>query len=201
MKALFNFIIQPKGERYNNKKEIGSKELILNTEMQNHNFVNRNAVVIEVPLVYKGPIQKSDEIIVHHNIFRRFYDVRGNEKNSASFFKEDMYFCQYDQIFLYKRDNEWLAPEGFCFVKPIAKQDKFSLDKEESLKGILKYTNSELEKMCIAKGDVVGFTPDSEYEFIIEGERLYRVQSNSISILYGHQGNEKEYNTSWATGS
>jgi len=201
MKALFNFIIQPKGERYNNKKEIDGKELILNTEMQNHNFVNRNAVVIEVPLVYKGQIQKGDEVIVHHNIFRRFYDVRGNEKNSASFFKEDMYFCQVDQIFLYKRENEWLAPEGFCFVKPIAKKNKFSLDKEESLKGILKYTNSELDKMCIAKGDVVGFTPDSEYEFVIEDERLYRVQSNSISILYGHQGNEKEYNTSWATGS
>ena len=201
MKALFKFIIQPKGERYNNKKEIDGKELILNTEMQNHNFVNRNAVVIEVPLVYKGPIQKGDEIIVHHNIFRRFYDIRGNEKNSASFFKEDLYFCQDDQIFLYKQDDKWLTPEGFCFVKPIQKKDKFSLDKEEPLKGILKYTNDELEKMCIAKGDVVGFTPHSEYEFVIEDERLYRVQSNSISILYGHQGNEKEYNTSWATGS
>ncbi len=46
-----------------------------------------------------------------------------------------------------------------------------------------KHALDELEKMCIAKGDVVGFTPHSEYEFIIEGERLYRVQSNSISIL------------------
>ena len=50
----------------------------------------------------------------------------------------------------------------------------------------------------IEKEDLVGFTPSSEYEFIVGGERLYRVQTNEISIKYERQGNEKEYNPSWA---
>ena len=50
----------------------------------------------------------------------------------------------------------------------------------------------------IYKEDLVGFTPSSEYEFIIDGERMYRVPTNSISIKYERQGNEKEYNPSWA---
>ena len=40
MQSIFNFIIEPIGGRYDNKKKVGDKELIVNTELQNHNFVN-----------------------------------------------------------------------------------------------------------------------------------------------------------------
>ena len=33
MKSLYDFIIQPIGQRYNNTKKIDDKELILNTEV------------------------------------------------------------------------------------------------------------------------------------------------------------------------
>ena len=36
----------------------------------------------------------------------------------------------------------------------------------------------------ISLGDVVGFSPDSEYEFNIDDEKLYRVLSNQITIKY-----------------
>jgi hypothetical protein len=36
-----------------------------------------------------------------------------------------------------------------------------------------------------------------EYEFIIEGQRLYRVPTNLITIKYEYQGDEEEYNPSW----
>ena len=49
----------------------------------------------------------------------------------------------------------------------------------------------------IEEGDLVGFTPSSEFEFIINGERLYRVLTNEISIKYEYQGQEEEYNPSW----
>jgi len=42
------------------------------------------------------------------------------------------------------------------------------------------------------------FTPYSEFEFIIEGERLYCMKSNDIALTHEYQGNEKEYNPSWA---
>ena len=38
----------------------------------------------------------------------------------------------------------------------------------------------------------------SIYEFIIDGKRLYRVYSKFITIKYEYQGNEEEYNPSWA---
>ena len=40
-----------------------------------------------------------------------------------------------------------------------------------------------------------------EYEFNIEGERLYRVPTNKITIKYEYQGNEEEYNPSWSQSS
>ena len=46
MKSVYNFVVKPKGERYNNKKKIGDSELILNTEIFNHQYVNREAIVI-----------------------------------------------------------------------------------------------------------------------------------------------------------
>ena len=63
----------------------------------------------------------------------------------------------------------------------------------------MKYTNKDLPD--INNGDLVGFTPSSEYEFIVDGERLYRVLSNFITIKYEYQGNEEEYNPSWAESS
>ena len=44
MKAPFDFVIEPKGNRYNNTTNVGSSELILNTEVYNHQFVNRQAM-------------------------------------------------------------------------------------------------------------------------------------------------------------
>jgi hypothetical protein len=197
MKSLFKFIIEPKNGRYNNEKKIGDKNLLLNTELQNHQYVNRNGFVLATPINEKTNIKTGDEIIVHHNVFRRFYDIRGEEKNSSSYFTEDKYLCALDQVFLYKRNKKWYAPDGYCFVKPIKSIDNFDIDKERPLIGIIKYLDKGLSKRNIKHNDLVGFSPMSEYEFIINGERLYRVHSNSITIKYEYQGDEEEYNPSW----
>jgi len=202
MQSLYSFIIQPKNGRYTNEVEVGDKKLIVNTTMDDHKFVNRVGVVMSVPLIGDTDLSVGDEVIVHHNVFRRFYDVRGNEKNSTSYFKEDMYFCYYDQIFLYKHNNQWKAPGDFCFVKPILKKEKqiISDEKEQKRIGILKYGNSSLEAFKIHEGDLVGFSPSSEYEFIIDENRLYRMRTNDITIKYEYKGDEVEYNPSWAKG-
>jgi len=196
MKSVYNFVVTPKGERYNNKKKIGDKELILNTEIYNHQFVNRTAIVKSIPLIGDTDIQPGDEVIVHHNVFRRWHNVKGIEKNSRSFFDEKTYLINQDQIFLYKRNKEWKAPKGYCFVKPLKAIDQFNIESEKPLQGIVKYSDGTVEV-----GELVGFRPSSEYEFIVDGERLYRVLSNFITIKYEYQGNEEEYNPSWAQGS
>lgn len=193
MQSVFDFIIKPKSKRYNNTKQIGDSELLLNSEISDHRYVSREAVVLAVPRNNETEIKIGDEVIVHHNIFRRWYDVRGIERNSKSYYKEDMYFVKADQIFLYKRNNKWNAPKGYCFIKPIKSNN--IIEKEVPLRGIIKYVDKQL--IDIQKEDLVGFTPSSEYEFVVDGERLYRVLTNEISIKYERQGHEEEYNPSW----
>ena len=123
MRSVFDFVVTPKGTRNSNKKKLGKKELILNTDLQDHRYVNRVGTVIGAPLRHCGGVEPGDDVIVHHNVFRRFYDVRGNEKNSRSFFAEDTYFCKEDQVFAYKRGSDWKALDGYCFVKPLESDD------------------------------------------------------------------------------
>ena len=196
MKSVYNFVVTPKGSRYNNTKKVGDSELIINTEIYNHQYVNREAVVISTPIIGETDIQPSDTVIVHHNIFRRWHDVKGVEKNSRCFFDESTYLVNHDQIFLYKRDEEWIAPKGYCFIKPLKAIDQFNIESEKPLQGIVKYSDGTVEV-----NDLVGFRPSSQYEFIVDGERLYRVLSNFITIKYEYQGDEEEYNPSWAESS
>ena len=193
MKSVHNFVVTPKGERYNNSKQVGDSELILNTEIYNHQYVNREAIVISTPIAGYTEIQAGDTVIVHHNVFRRWHDVKGIEKNSRAYFNESTYFINHDQIFLYKTKDKWIAPKGYCFVKPLKAIDQFNIESEKPLQGIVKYSDGTVEV-----NDLVGFTPSSQYEFIVDGERLYRVLSNFITIKYEYQGDEEEYNPSWA---
>ena len=197
MHSVFNYLVEPKGSRSTGKKNIEEQELLLNTDLQNHEYVNRIGTVLSLPLVtvYKE-LKEGDDVIVHHNVFRRFRDVRGKEKDSKNYLSENVYLVQPDQVYAYKRNDEWKALEGFVFVMPIKETKMFSVNDEKPLIGIVKYSNGEFEKE-----QLIGFRPNSEYEFIIEGQRLYRVPVNSITIKYEHQGNEETYNPSWAQSS
>ena len=195
MKAYKDFIVSPIGERYNNSKKVDDKELILNTEIFNHQYVNRLAKVIATPLLFSSPINVGDEVIVHHNVFRRWHDIKGRERNSRSYWKENKYLITEDQIFLYKKQN-WKAMSGYSFIKPLKAIDNFNTENEKPLIGVVKYSDGNFNKE-----ELVGFRPGSEYEFIVNGERLYRVKNNFITIKYEYQGNEEEYNPSWAQSS
>ena len=192
-----SFIVSPIRSRYDNTKKVGDKELILNTEIFTHKNVSNNAIVVGLPKNKKTDIQVGDEVIIHHNVFRRWHDVRGKEQNSRSFFSEDKYFVSDDQLYIYKHNEEWKSLDDYCFVKPIANDDMFSLEKEKPLVGIVKYSNDILESVGIKVGDKVGFIPNSEFEFIIDGERVYRVRTKVITIKYEYEGEEREYNPSW----
>ena len=196
MQSVFNYLVSPKGDRTVGSKEIEGQTLLLNTDLQNHSYTNRVGTILNLPLVGNEELKEGDDVIVHHNVFRRFRDVRGNEKDSKNYLSEDVYTIQADQIYAFKRNGEWKALKGFCFVKPIKEDKMFSVDFEKPLIGIVKLGNDEIEKESL-----VGFKPNSEYEFVIEGQRLYRVPTNSITIKYEYKGDEEEYNPSWASGS
>jgi len=201
MKSLFDFIVEPYGQRYNNKVEVGDKSLIINTQVETFKSVNNIAKVIEVPISYKTPIKKGDLIMIHHNVFRRWYNIKGVEKNSKSYFKDNLYFVQQDQIYLYKRKDKWKSFGDRCFIAPLKDEVEIHNWLEQNLIGVLKYGNSALEALEITEGDVIGYKPFGEFEFIVDGKRLYCMKSNDIVIKYERQGNEVEYNPSWAQSS
>ena len=196
MKSVYNFVVKPIGRRYNNVKKVGDKELILNTEIFNHQYVNRQATVISKPIIGDTDIDIGSDVILHHNVFRRWHNVKGIEKNSKSYFNEDTYIVQQDQIFLYKKFWKWHSPKGFCWVKPIKNKDKYANSETQENIGIIKYTDGSFKV-----NDLVGFTPISNYEFVIDNELLYRVYTKFITIKYEYQGDEEAYNPSWAQGS
>ena len=200
MNSLYDFIVRPLGKEYSNDINIGGVKLILNTKIESFKFVNNLAIVVSIPLAYKTRINVGDIIVIHHNVFRTFYDIKGKKKKSRSWFKEDLYFCSLDQVYLYKNknDDDFKSINNRCFIKPLKSKRKFSVDKEQKLIGILKIGNSSLEAAGVREGDLVGYTPYGEYDFIINDERLYCMKSNDIVIKYGYKENQTEYNPSWA---
>ena len=199
MKSLYDFIVEPIGDKYNNEIKVGGKKLVVNTKIESWTFVNRIAKVIETPIAFKTNIKKGDTIVIHQNVFRTFYDMRGDKKVSRSWFKDNIYFVSLDQIYLYRNNKGWHTFGDRCFVQPIKNNNSLTTDKEQKLVGILKYGNSTLEALKINEGDKVGYTPNSEWEFLVDKDRLYCMKSNDIVIKYEHEGNEEKYNPSWTS--
>ena len=198
MKSIHDFIVKPIEGRYNNTVKVNEIDLIVNTKIEEYKNVSNVAEVVALPLAIDTDIKIGDKVILHHNVFRRFYDIRGNEKNSRSFIKENMYACSPEQIYMYGANKAHL---DYCFVKPLVSHDIFSLDREKPLVGLLKHGNKSLEEMGINEEDLVSFRPTSEFEFIIDGELLYCMKLINIVAKHGRKGNEEEYNPSWAKSS
>ena len=181
------FIVKPlNGRRYDNIKEIAGLDFITSVSQEDHTSSNRYAEVIETPINYTGEITKGDILLVHHNVFKIYYDMKGREKSGASYFKDDLFFVDYEQFFLYKHNGIWKSHSKYCFIKPIKTKDSLITKNcsEEPLFGIIKYINNELLSLGLKEGDEISFEPDSEYPFEVEGEKLYRMFTNNIALKW-----------------
>ena len=197
MKSLYYFIVKPLNNRYDNTRTVAGTDLIINSGIEDHRFISKKAVVVSTPAAYTTKINIGDELYIHHNIFRRWYDQKGKERNSSTHFKDDLYFVSLEQIYMYNLKTHL----DYCFVKPLKNQSVLENRKEQPNVGIVKYSNKSLEALRITPGTLITFTPNSEFEFIIEGERLYCMKSNDIALTHEYQGNEEENNPSWAKSS
>ena len=177
MRAPFNYIIFTEN-RYNNETESG---LVINTEITERDgeFVNRVGTVVGTPLMDDLNIPMGSKVIVHHNTFRRWYDVRGNVKNGSAFWSENQYVVNQDSIYGYDSGYGWKSCEGYTFIKPL-----------EDRTGLLETRRKYTGYVCIGNdssppvGSLIAFTPDSEYFFEIDGEKMYRVFTRDICIQF-----------------
>jgi len=172
MRSPFGFIVEPVGGKiYDNKSESG---LVTSSSIENHKVTNRQAVVIAVPSLYEGPVMDSAIVVVHHNTFRKWNEWGGKERHSTNFFKDGQYVVGHDHMFMYKNDwaDDWETLRDVIFVEP----------GEDEQYGKIKYSNEILRRDGIVEGLEIGFTPDSEYEFEIDGETLYKMHTRDICL-------------------
>ena len=186
MKSLFDFIVKPlDGKRYNNVKKIGGTDFIVSTSEEDFNFSNRYAEVIGVPVNYSGKIKVGDVLLVHHNVFKYYNDMRGRQRSGRSYFKDDLFFVDAEQFFMYYDGENWNAYDRYCFVKPIPTVESYIFKpfSEEPLIGKMFIANDYLKGQGVKEDDLVTYLPDTEYEFNVDGEKLYRMFDHHISMV------------------
>ena len=180
MKSPHYFIVVPKdSQRYDSERN----GVIISASKEDHLATTREATVISTPIDYEGPIQVGDTIICHHNTFRYYYDMRGREKSSWNYFRDDLYFI--DDPYAYKHhDSSWKGIGRYVFVTPTENdyEGVATADVEKPLVGTIRYVNDEVLALGLKEGDTVTFQPDSEYPFWIDGEKVYRMYTSNITM-------------------
>lgn len=176
MRSPHSFIVTPKKRKYKTKT-IAGVEFEIATSVEDAKDVSKEAIVVALPLVYEGEIKVGDEVLIHHNIFRDFYDARGNLKHSRAYLYDDLYTAIPEEVFLYKQNGKWKPHLDFCIVKPIL-EDNISLISQ----GDLPHTGTIFLSNEHFTDEPIGFTPESEYEIWIDGEMYYRMRDRDICL-------------------
>ena len=177
MKPLYDFLVEPfDNKRYDISKKFGDVEFLMNASQEDHLTTNRRAKVIALPFGYNGEVSVGDELIVHHNIFRKFYNMQGKEVSGFSHVIDNRYLVGFDQAYLYRRQGKnWKTIENFVFVKP-------DVDSDVCFNGTVVYTNNHLESKGIKCGDKVVFGSFCHHRFNIDNQLLFRMHSNSLYL-------------------
>lgn len=183
MKPVFQFLVSPlEGKRYDNTHKLATGgELILSVSQEDHTVTQRYATVLGIPFWYDGGMEAGDTVIVHHNVFRKFYGTDGKEKDSSNYIRDDVYAIGPDEFFLYRKPGgNWQAPNPYIFVSPVPNADnRYTTDSLKLMFGKVEYSCCE----TIPPGSMVSFQPDCEYEFKIDGRILYRMYKRNITLM------------------
>jgi len=144
--------------------------------------VNRLGIVCAVP--NGGQIPLDSIVVVHHNVFRTYLDMKGRKRKSNEYFRDEQYLVNPNRIYMYNEGDGWKTTEEYCFINPIdyiQDGDLYRSDKEkEEHVGIVKHGKIK----NVLEGDLIAFTKNSEYEFNIDGEKIYRMKNNDICIKF-----------------
>lgn len=181
MKSLFKTIVSPVGERYNNSKDIDGKNLILNAsiDIKDYQYVNRVGVVVE-PSHHEPIAKKGDLVLVHHNVFRQYWGFSTHLRTSSSDLDDGTFAVTNTSIYAVNDGSGWKAVGDYCFVEPI------EVDKSDLILS-LDLHKERIGKLVIGapdgsrEGDTVAFTPFSEYEFEVDGKKVYRMRHKDLT--------------------
>lgn len=183
MQSTTKFIITPKGgSNFINEKTINGNNFVVNTSIEEAVNVNRIGIVVSLPLDYSGNIKIGDEVVVQHNVFRDWFDTKGNTRKSQNHFKDNLFIAGIDSIFLICRNGVFIAVDNYCFVEPITEDVRWIGTQEVKHQGTVVFGNKYLEQQGVFEGNVIAFKAESEYEFQIYDKKLYRIRTVNILV-------------------
>ena len=90
---------KPKNNQEYNREKGG---VIVTSSIENAKDVNRFGVIEKTPLCYNGDLQEGDQVVLHHNVFRSYYDMKGRERKSREYFKDNLYLVDTSKILIRK---------------------------------------------------------------------------------------------------
>ena len=174
------YLITPHGEEYNNTKNLDGHSFVVNTSIEDVKYVNRVGVVVSSP--ENSEIPNGSLVVVHHNVFRTYLDMKGRQRKSNEYFRDEKYLVDPERIYMYNDGKGWKCTKEYVFVSPYdyIQDDRIyqSNEKEEEHMGVIKHSS------FFPKGTRVGFTKNSEYEFELGGEKMYRMKVNDICVKF-----------------
>lgn len=176
-KLIRHYLVKPLGGEYINEKD----GIIVSTGIENYKDVNRIGVVVDKPKDDDSDLMVGDKCVVHHNCFRTYYDMKGRERKSSEYFRNNLYLIPKEKIYLYKREDDWKSINGFVFIEPISySQDSliYIPKEEEEHVGFVKYLTDK--SSYFSEGDKIAFKKNREYAFDIDGKKLYRMKIKDI---------------------
>ena len=173
MQSLYKTIVVPEGDRYNNSDD----NLILNTkiEIKDYSYTNRVGIVVEPPVHNPFELKKDDRILVHHNVFRKYWGFSTRLRTSSSDLNNGTFGVEPDQLFAKDSGSGWEMLYGNILVEPIeAPETTLILDLDVFIprQGKVLYGAH--------KGSTIGFKPGREYEFRFDGMRVYKMHESDI---------------------
>ena len=184
MESTFFYLIEPLNG--DTRSYVTNDGLIVGANLEDHKSTQRLAKVIGLPRE-GAELELGDTIVVHHNTFREYYDMKGRLRKSANFVKDSLYFVEKERIYMYVRNGQEKVFGDYAFVKPIKREQEgfqYSTGTEKELVGEVALVNDRYsEKEQVFEGDIITFGKDSEYEFKINGERFYRVPTKNIAAV------------------
>lgn len=189
MKALHHVLIRT-DRSYNNKEKVGNTDFTVNVDIDNVESINRTATVVSAP---EGiDLDSGDVVVVHHNIMRENIRIDKKKTKGMYYIADDYYWVPVSEVIMKKSNNTWIPLHNFVFLKPIKQENiqlKYGLTLiprsrkgMQELRAELAITNKKLEGVEV--GDKVYFSRNSEHEFIIEGETLFKCEIEDILGKY-----------------
>ena len=178
MNPRWDYLVTPYGTEYKNTKKIANIDFVINTSIEDATFVNRIGIVSATPP--NGEIPVGSLVVVHHNVFRTYLDMKGKKRKSNEYFRDKEYLVHPDKIYMYNNGEGWKTTKEYCFISPVDYIQDSEIYRTEKKKeehvGIVKHSS------VYPEGTKIGFTRNSEYEFNIDDEKIYRMKNSDICI-------------------